>query len=212
MDLQAIRREYMKGGLSRSDLPENPLDLFMLWMQQAIEMELSDPTAMVLATAGKDAQPSQRIVLLKKVDEEGFVFYTNYESRKARAMCANAKVSLHFPWYPVERQVLVCGVVEKVSTQESREYFITRPRESQFAAWASAQSKPLPSKSVLLQQFQAISNKYQNGEIPLPEFWGGYRVRPHSIEFWQGSAHRLHDRFEYTLQAGRHWHIDRLSP
>ncbi len=212
MDLQAIRREYLKGGLSRSDLPENPLDLFMLWMQQAIEMELSDPTAMVLATAGKDGQPSQRIVLLKKVDDEGFVFYTNYESRKARAMCANAKVSLHFPWYPVERQVQVCGVVEKVSTQESREYFMTRPRESQFAAWASAQSRPLPSKTVLLQQFQSISNKYQNGEIPLPEFWGGYRVKPHSIEFWQGSKHRLHDRFEYTLQPGRHWHIDRLSP
>lgn len=212
MDLQAIRREYLKGGLSRSELPENPIDQFELWLQQAIEMELPDPTAMVLATCGKDNQPTQRIVLLKEVDERGFVFYTNYESRKGRAICANSRVSLHFPWYPVERQVLVCGVVEKLAPEESRQYFASRPRESQFAAWASAQSRPLASKEVLVRQFESIRSKYQEGEIPLPEFWGGYRVIPHSIEFWQGGKHRLHDRFEYTLQPGKHWQIERLSP
>jgi pyridoxamine 5'-phosphate oxidase len=212
MDLQAIRREYLKGGLSRSELPDNPIDLFRRWLQEAIDMELADPTAMVLATVSRDGQPSQRIVLLKEVSAGGFVFYTNYESRKASAMASNSRVSLHFPWYPVERQVLVCGLVQKVSPEESRSYFASRPRESQFAAWASAQSKPLKSKDVLLRQFQAISSKFAEGEIPLPEFWGGYRVQPHSIEFWQGGKHRLHDRFEYTLHAGNQWQIERLSP
>lgn len=212
MDLQAIRREYLQGGLSRNDLPENPINLFANWLQQAIDMQLADPTAMVLATATKEGQPSQRIVLLKEVDDEGFVFYTNYESRKAREMAVNSKVSLHFPWYAIERQVMVCGVVCKVSAAESRAYFASRPRESQFAAWASAQSRPLRSKDVLLRQFDAVSKKYESGEIPLPEFWGGYRVKPESLEFWQGGKHRLHDRFSFTLQAGGAWKVERLSP
>jgi pyridoxamine 5'-phosphate oxidase len=212
MDLQTIRREYLKGGLSRKDLPVNPIDLFRQWLKEAIDMELADPTAMVLATVARDGQPSQRIVLLKEVTDSGFVFFTNYESRKASAMASNARVSLHFPWYPIERQVLVGGLVQKVSNEESRRYFASRPRESQFAAWASAQSKPLKSKDVLLRQFQAISTKFQEGEVPLPEFWGGYRVQPHAIEFWQGGKHRLHDRFEYTLHPGNFWDITRLSP
>jgi pyridoxamine 5'-phosphate oxidase len=212
MELQALRREYLKGGLVDADLSANPLDLFARWLQDAIDMGLPDANAMTVATVGKDGQPSQRIVLLKGVDEKGFTFFTNYESRKSREIGGNAKVSLHFPWHAIERQVEISGVAEKVSAAESREYFHARPRESQLAAWASAQSRPLASKDVLLRQWEAIGRKYQEGEIPLPEFWGGYRVRPLQIEFWQGGAHRLHDRYEYTLQPGYHWKVERLAP
>lgn len=212
MDLQAIRREYLQGGLHREDLSENPIELFSRWMQEAIDMGLPDANAMIVASVAKDGQPSQRIVLLKSVDDKGFVFFTNYESRKAREIGCNAKVSLHFPWHVIERQVEVSGLAEKISAAESQQYFVSRPRESQLAAWASAQSRPLASKDVLLKQYDAITRKYAQGEIPLPEFWGGYRVRPHQIEFWQGGKHRLHDRFEYTLQSGGHWHVDRLAP
>jgi len=212
MDFYAIRREYLKGGLLDADLTPNPLDLFARWMQEAIDMRLPDANAMTVASVSKDGQPSQRIVLLKGVDDKGFTFFTNYESRKAREIGGNAKVSLHFPWHSIERQVEVSGVAEKISAAESHEYFLSRPRESQLAAWASAQSRPLKSKEVLIGQWEAIGRKYQEGEIPLPEFWGGYRVRPHQIEFWQGGQHRLHDRYEYTLQAGEHWKVERLAP
>ncbi len=212
MDFQAIRREYLKGGLDNADLTANPLDLFSRWLQDAIDMGLPDANAMTLASVARDGQPSQRIVLLKGVDDKGFTFFTNYESRKARELGSNAKVSLHFPWHSIERQVEVSGVAEKISAAESRDYFHARPRESQLAAWASAQSRPLKSREVLVGQWEAIGRKYQEGEIPLPEFWGGYRVRPHQIEFWQGGQHRLHDRYEYTLQAGEHWKVERLAP
>jgi len=212
MDLQAIRREYLKGGLNRADLGDCPFELFGRWMQDAIDMQLPDANAMVVATVNKEGQPSQRIVLLKSVDDKGFIFFTNYESQKGRDISCNSRVSLHFPWHAIERQVQVCGVAEKISQDESRAYFRSRPRESQLAAWASAQSRPLSSKEVLLQQFDGITRKFAEGDIPLPEFWGGYRIRPHSIEFWQGGKHRLHDRFEYTLQAGGQWNIERLSP
>lgn len=211
-DLQAIRRDYLSGSLTRESLAENPIEQFSTWMDQAIEMQLVDPTAMVLATSARDGQVSQRVVLLKGVDERGFVFFTNYESRKAREIGVNSKVSLHFPWYPIERQVMVCGVAEKVSQDESRAYFQSRPRDSQLAAWASPQSRVLQSRETMLQQFDSIGKKFAGGDIPLPEFWGGFRVRPSQIEFWQGGANRLHDRFMYTLQAGNHWHIDRLAP
>jgi pyridoxamine 5'-phosphate oxidase len=212
MDFKAIRREYLKGGLDNNDLTTNPLELFARWMQDAIDMGLPDANAMTVATVGRDGQPSQRIVLLKGIDDKGFTFFTNYDSRKAREISCNTKVSLHFPWHAIERQVEISGVVEKVMPDESLQYFLSRPRESQLAAWASAQSRPLASKEVLLQQFDAISRKFEQGEIPLPEFWGGYRVRPQQIEFWQGGQHRLHDRFEYTLQAGEQWNVERLAP
>jgi pyridoxamine 5'-phosphate oxidase len=212
MDLQAIRREYLSGSLTRESLAENPVEQFSIWMDQAIKMQLVDPTAMVLATSARDGQVSQRVVLLKGVDERGFVFFTNYESRKSRKIAVNSKVSLHFPWYPVERQVMVCGVAEKVSVEESRDYFRSRPRDSQLAAWASPQSRILSSRKSMLQQFEAISKKFADSEIPLPEFWGGFRVRPCQIEFWQGGANRLHDRFVYSVEAGGHWQIDRLAP
>jgi pyridoxamine 5'-phosphate oxidase len=212
IDLQGIRRDFLRGTLSREDLLENPVAQFQLWLDQALSTELTDPTAMVLATSSREGQVSQRVVLLKDLDERGFVFFTNYESRKAREIGSNSKVSLHFPWFAIERQVMVCGVAEKVSVEESKAYFQSRPRESQLAAWASPQSRVLSSREVMMQQLQVLDKKYADSEIPLPEFWGGFRVRPCQIEFWQGGAHRLHDRFVYTLQAGGNWEIERLAP
>jgi len=212
MDLQAIRREFVRGALGQEDLTDEPLAFFDRWLQDAIDMGVPDANAMTVASVGKDGQPSQRIVLLKSFDEKGFIFFTNYESRKAREISCNARVSLHFPWHSIERQVEVSGVAERISVAESQKYFSSRPRESQLAAWASAQSRPLRSKDVLLKQWESIGRKYAQGDIPLPEFWGGYRVRPLQIEFWQGGEHRLHDRFEFTLQAGESWKVERLAP
>jgi pyridoxamine 5'-phosphate oxidase len=212
MELQDVRREYHKGTLTREDLLDNPVEQFRVWMQQALGTELSDPTAMVLGTSARDGQVSQRVVLLKGLDERGFVFFTNYESRKSREIAVNSKVSLHFPWFAIERQVMVAGVAEKISVDESRAYFQSRPRDSQLAAWASPQSRVLKSRDVMTQQLDVLSKKYADSEIPLPEFWGGFRVRPSQIEFWQGGANRLHDRFVYSLQPGEHWLIERLAP
>lgn len=212
MDIDHLRREYLKGGLQRENLLQDPMAQFSAWLKQAIEAGLEDPTAMTVATVSADGQPSQRIVLLKHVDQRGFVFYTNYSSRKAREMDVNPKVSLHFPWHAMERQVKVCGVAEKVSQAESLKYFLSRPRESQLAAWASAQSRPVSSRQLLMQQFNSIKDKFAKGKIPLPDFWGGYRIIPHQVEFWQGGPNRLHDRFEYTKIGHGEWQIDRLAP
>lgn len=212
LDLQALRREYLRGGLNLEDLSASPIDQFGHWMEQAVAAEIPDPTAMVLATAAPDGQPSQRIVLLKDLDERGFVFYTNYASRKARELSVNAKVSLHFPWHLLERQVDICGTVETLTREESETYFARRPRESQLSAWASYQSRSIESRQALLRHYRELEERFADREIPLPEFWGGYRVRPHQVEFWQGGAHRLHDRFEYNRQADGNWTIDRLEP
>lgn len=213
MALDQIRREYLQGGLRREDLPADPLTLFELWQKQAISCGLTDPTAMVVATVGPDGQPSQRLVLLKQLDARGFVFYTNYGSRKAQEIAGNPRVSLLFPWHAMERQVKICGSAEKVSVAESIKYFMTRPRDSQLAAWASQQSTPLTSRDVLMRQLARMKEKFEHGEVPLPDFWGGIRVYPHEIEFWQGGANRLHDRFEYTRQdGGEPWRIQRLAP
>lgn len=212
MDLEQVRRDYLMGGLSRENLKDNPFKQFEFWLQQAIDAKLKDPTAMTLATVDAAGQPSQRIVLLKHMDERGFVFYTNYESRKAHEIENNPKVSIHFPWHMLERQVKICGEVEKVSQSESLKYFLSRPKESQLAAWASAQSKPISSRQLLMQQFNVMKDRFNKGEIPLPSFWGGYRVVPSTIEFWQGGSNRLHDRFEYQRQDDGSWDIQRLSP
>ena len=212
MNLENLRREYLRGGLKREDLSDDPIAQFRLWMQQAIDMEVADPTAMVLATVSAAGQPSQRIVLLKNLDDEGFVFFTNYGSRKAREIAENPRVSLLFPWYSIDRQVKICGRAEKVPVAQSLRYFLSRPRESQLAAWASRQSSPIGSRDLLLAQLQSVKEKYAQGEIPLPDFWGGLRVRPEQIEFWQGGAHRLHDRFEYDRQGDGTWAIQRLAP
>ncbi len=210
MDLESLRREY-KGGLRREDLADDPIVQFEDWMQQVLEIGIVDSTAMTVATVGSDGQPSQRIVLLKHVDSRGFVFFTNYSSRKARELAGNPRISLHFPWHTADRQVKVCGSAEKVSTAESLKYFVSRPRDSQLAAIASRQSSVLSSRTVLMNQFESLKQKFREGEIPLPDFWGGYRVTPAEMEFWQGGENRLHDRFRYTRE-GDGWKIDRLSP
>jgi pyridoxamine 5'-phosphate oxidase len=212
LKLEDYRREYTQGGLDRSDLADNPLEQFGRWMDQAIGAGISDPNAMTVATVDAFGQPSQRIVLLKNVDAQGFVFYTNLKSRKAQELKQNPKISLHFPWHMLERQVKVCGTVEALSAAEVLKYFVSRPRESQLGAWASQQSSPISSRALLMQQFESMKHKFAKGEIPLPDFWGGFRVKPHQIEFWQGGAHRLHDCFQYNLQADSHWSIARLEP
>jgi len=212
LDLQSLRTEYTKGGLEREDLHENPIEQFNRWMQQTVDAQLPDPNAMTIATVDASGQPSQRIVLLKQLDDRGFVFFTNLNSHKAQDLKQNPKVSLHFPWYFLERQVKVCGVAEQLSTAEVLKYFVTRPRDSQLGAWASQQSRPISSRALLLQQFESMKNKFSKGEIPVPDFWGGFRVKPHQIEFWQGGAARLHDRFQYNLQSDNSWTIERLEP
>jgi pyridoxamine 5'-phosphate oxidase len=212
IELDKIRREYLSGGLRRDDLPENPLQLFEAWQQQIITLKALDPTAMVVATVGADGQPSQRIVLLKQLDAQGFVFFTNYGSRKAREIAGNPRVSLLFPWHDVERQVKVCGRAEKLGMADSLRYFASRPRDSQLAAWASQQSAPITGRSFLMNQLAHMKEKFAHGDVPLPDFWGGIRVVPHEIEFWQGGAQRLHDRFRYSLQSNQSWSIERLAP
>jgi len=212
LDLQSLRREYLRGGLNLEDLSAKPIDQFEIWMEQAVHAQIPDPTAMVVASAAPDGQPSQRIVLLKGLDERGFVFYTNLKSRKARELQTNPKVSAHFPWHVLERQVHVLGRVESLTDEDADHYFHSRPRESQISAWASHQSQPIASREELLKRYRDLEARFGEEEIPRPEFWGGFRIRPHEVEFWQGGAYRLHDRFEYKLQADGNWTIDRLEP
>jgi pyridoxamine 5'-phosphate oxidase len=212
MNLEQLRREYLQGGLRRPDLPDSPYVLFERWMEQAIAAELPDPSAMVLATVDGGGQASQRIVLLKHQDEKGFVFYTNYASRKAHEISGNTKVSLLFPWHALERQVKVCGHAERVSLSESARYFASRPRESQLAAWASKQSTGIPGRDFLMARLERMKEQFGSGEVPLPDFWGGFRIVPHEIEFWQGGSARLHDCFSYRLRNDGGWSIQRLAP
>jgi pyridoxamine 5'-phosphate oxidase len=212
VEYEDFRREYLAGGLNRDMLDPCPVGQFQRWLGQAVEGGLRDPTAMVLATIDEGGEPWQRIVLLKGVSGDGFVFYTNYVSAKARAMAHQPRVSLHFPWNELDRQVIVGGTVVKMSALESARYFLSRPRESQLAAWASQQSRPISARALLEKQVSVMKEKFGKGEIPVPDFWGGYRVVPDRIEFWQGGAHRLHDRFEYRLQTTGEWHIEQLQP
>ena len=211
MDLADFRKEYSEAGLHRKDLSAEPVEQFGVWFSQAVECGLHEPNAMTLATVGASGMPFQRTVLLKYFDEGGFVFFTNYGSRKARQMAENPQVCLLFPWVVMERQVIIQGRAEKVSTAESLRYFASRPRESQMGAWVSNQSETITSRKFLLQKLAEIREKFSHGEIPLPSFWGGYRVVPTAIEFWQGGPARLHDRFLYRKQ-GSGWEIERLSP
>ncbi|MDA8787139.1 pyridoxamine 5'-phosphate oxidase, partial [Porticoccaceae bacterium] len=209
--LEENRREYDYGKLSRESLLDNPFDQFSLWMNQAIEARVQDPTAMSVATVSSEGKPWQRMVLLKGLDKKGFVFYTNLGSRKAKEIEANAQVSLHFPWLQLDRQVIIGGRAERLSAVEVVKYFLSRPKESQLAAWASKQSSRINSRQALETQFAQIKEKFSKGDVPLPDFWGGYRVVPEEIEFWQGGESRLHDRFSYGLD-GDDWEISRLSP
>ena len=211
MSLQDNRREYDYGKLSRESLLDSPFDQFKLWMAQAIEADIQDPTAMSVATVSAEGKPWQRMVLLKDFDERGFVFYTNLGSRKAAEIAGNAQVSLHFPWLQLDRQVIVGGRAERLSTVDVMKYFLSRPKGSQLAAWASKQSSRINSRQALETQFEQVKDKFSKGEIPLPDFWGGFRVIPEEIEFWQGGESRLHDRFSFQ-RNGDDWDIARLSP
>ncbi|MBT8500208.1 pyridoxamine 5'-phosphate oxidase [Pantoea agglomerans] len=206
-----LRREYTRGGLRRKDLPDDPIALFEQWLSQACEAKLPDPTAMTVATVDEQGQPWQRIVLLKHYDAQGMVFYTNLGSRKALQLVHNPRISLHFPWHYLERQVMVLGEVEKLSPLEVLKYFHSRPRDSQIGAWVSKQSSRISARGILEGKFLELKQKFQQGEVPLPSFWGGYRVKFHTMEFWQGGEHRLHDRFIYQRDHDG-WKIDRLAP
>lgn len=207
-----MRQEFVREGLDRADLDPDPIQQFERWFRQANDGGLLMPNAMSLATVDTDGQPSLRTVLLKFFDERGFVFYTNYGSRKARELEANPKASLLFPWLDLERQVVIVGFTERVSTAESVKYFLSRPRGSQLGAWVSDQSQIITSRQMLLSKFEEMKRKFHEREVPLPSFWGGYRVVPRAVEFWQGRENRLHDRFVYTRAAGDDWEIERLAP
>lgn len=207
-----LRKEYQRQALHESEVEADPIVQFQKWFEQAVAAHAAYPEAMTLATATAEGRPSARIVLLKGVDERGFSFFTNYESRKGRELTQNPHASLVFWWSELERQVRTAGRVEKVSAQESDEYFRTRPRGSQIGAWASAQSETIANREILEENVRAFEEKFGAGEIPRPQHWGGFRVVPHEMEFWQGRLNRLHDRIRYRLQTNGKWVIERLSP
>ena len=211
MDISNFRREYLKGGLQRESLAADPVQQFTDWFEQARKTDIADPTAMILATVDSSGKPSQRAVLLKYYDNSGFVFFTNYGSRKAREIANNSKVSLLFVWLELERQIMITGDASKISAAESAKYFMSRPKDSQVAAWVSSQSQTLTSRQMLMQKFAEMKQKIGEGKVPLPSFWGGYKVVPDEYEFWQGRKNRLHDRFHY-LPKGDGWTIERLAP
>lgn len=213
MSIRDTRREYDYGQLDEVSLHPSPFEQFQLWLDQACRSSIKDPTAMTVSTINASGRPWHRAVLLKGFDERGFVFYTNLGSHKARDIAQNPQASLHFPWFFLDRQVCVSGVVERVSRAEVEHYFASRPRDSQLAAWASDQSKPLTSRAELETSFAQFKQQFAGKDIPAPDFWGGFRVKPAEFQFWQGGASRLHDRFQYLPDdAGACWTITRLAP
>ena len=208
--LQNTRHQYDKGILTENHLQENPISQFEIWMNEAISANVAEPNAMVLSTVSNNS-PSSRIVLLKSVNESGFTFYTNYESRKGSDMQSNPNVSVNFFWQIQARQIRIEGKVEKVSAEDSDLYFKSRPRDSQIGAWGSAQSKAIKSRKELEETISLLNNQYKDQDIPRPPHWGGYLIRPSKIEFWQGRPNRLHDRFLYEL-TNNAWTVFRLAP
>lgn len=206
-----LRAQFMTDGLSRKELNTDPWYQFQNWYQLIQSTDIPEPTTMCLATVDKDGQPWQRMVLLKLYDEHGFVFFTNYSSRKARHISDNPNVSLLFPWHALGRQVKITGTAARIPSADSIKYFSTRPRGSQLGAWASPQSEVIKSRAMLDTLFEQMKDKFHHGEIPLPDFWGGYRVTPDTFEFWQARESRLHDRFIYTKEEEQ-WQIERLAP
>ena len=210
VDLTNLRKESRQNGLNRSELDDDPFKQFSLWFSHAIKLGIVEPSAMSLATTDQN-EIGIRTVLLKHFDEKGFVFFTNYGSKKSQQIEVKPQAALLFSWLDLDRQVKVIGSVEKVTTLESIKYFASRPKDSQLGAWASQQSATISSRSLLVSQFESMKNKFSKGEVPLPDFWGGYPVIPESIEFWQVRESRLHDRFIYQ-RSGKDWSISRLSP
>jgi len=211
-DPAASRYEHIGKGLRRSDLNPNPIKQFANWFTTAIETGIGDVNAMSLATAGQDAKPSVRIVLLKSFDEDGFVFFTNYESEKGKQLEANPYAALGFYWIELDRQIRISGKVDKTSRKESQTYFRSRPVGSQLSAWASRQSAVLDGRRVLDARMEEMNERFADKRVPLPPHWGGYRLKPDNMEFWQGRSNRLHDRFRYTRQSDGSWLIERLAP
>lgn len=211
LDLSEMRRNYTLAQLDEQSIHSDPLKQFEIWFDEALKCEIKEPNAMLLATCGADHVPSIRAVLLKIFDEKGFVFFTNYNSDKAHDISENPNVALEFLWLDLERQIKIIGHAEKISTMESLKYFMSRSRESRIGAWVSDQSHVIDSRKALSMQFEKMKTKFSSGEVPLPDFWGGYRVIPEKIEFWQGRESRLHDRLLYTKKPLR-WEISRLAP
>ena len=213
LSLFDMRRDYALAGLAESDAPAaDPWPLWERWFEEAVKGGIREPNAMIVATADAAGRPSARTVLLKGVDRRGFVFFTNYESRKGLELAGNPSASLLFPWHDLERQVIVCGAVEKTSAEETEAYFHVRPLGNQVGAWASAQSSVLSGREELEDRVKARMTEFQGKVVPVPPFWGGYRVIPGTIEFWQGRPSRLHDRLRYSRQPDGSWKRDRLSP
>lgn len=210
IDVAAFRKEYSGADFDLDSAASTPFGQFKKWFEEAVSSDLLEPNAMVLATSGADF-PDQRTVLMKAYDEKGIVFYTNYKSQKAQQIEEKSEVSLLFPWYGLQRQVKILGKASKVSTAESMAYFTSRPFGSQLGAWVSHQSQVISSRSILEMKLAEIKEKFKSGKVPLPDFWGGYRVEPVAFEFWQGRPNRLHDRLLYEKE-GTKWNLKRLSP
>ena len=211
MDLTFIRQGYEDKGLDKEDLNADPIIQFESWFKEAKKSE-PIPTAMSLSTVNYNGEPTLRTVLLKLFDKKGFVFFTNYKSRKADHITDNPNVAVLFNWVALERQVSITGVAEKIKTKESKKYFKSRPRGSQLGAWVSDQSSVLSSRGILELKLEEMKRKFSDGEIPLPDFWGGYRIIPKTFEFWQGRPNRLHDRFIYSKISNEIWEINRIAP
>lgn len=212
MSLADLRKDYTLAGLLEKDLAKDPFRQFERWFQEAEAAKIPEPNAMVLASSTATGRPSSRIVLLKGLDGRGFTFFTNYDSRKSHELIANPYASLTFPWITMERQVLIEGQVVKISHEENDAYFHSRPQGSQIGAWASPQSTVIASRSVLEDALKSYEKKYAGQTIPLPANWGGFRVIPESVEFWQGRRNRLHDRLRYRRDADGAWMVERLAP
>ncbi len=212
MSLADLRREYTAGTLHREDLHPDPIEQFRKWFNEAVNLKSSEPNAMVLATVSATGQPNARVVLLKGLDERGFIFFTNYESAKGAELAANPRCCLNFFWHELERQVVIRGTAKKLAVDESENYFKSRPLFNRLAAWASMQSRPVESREALDKRMAEVTARFTTDDVPLPPFWGGYVVSPNAIEFWQGRAGRFHDRFTYTLEENGAWTIQRLMP
>ncbi len=212
ISVESLRENYTKGGLLKQDLKLEPIEQFKLWFEQAVESDILEPNAMTLATVSDAGKPVARIVLLKKIDIKGLTFFTNYDSRKGENLANNPWASLVFWWGELERQVRIEGRVEKIAPKESNEYFNSRPIGSQLGALASPQSQVIPDREYLENRLETLTNEYKNKTISRPQHWGGYRVVPNLVEFWQGRQNRLHDRFCYRLDNNQQWQIDRLAP
>ena len=210
--MKDLRENYSKGELLETMIDKNPIVQFQQWFNEAVQEKIPEPNAFILSTAMVDFKPSARVMLLKGVENNSFVFFTNYESRKGKELTWNPYAAMVFLWLPMQRQIRIEGRVEKISTEESENYFQSRPRESQLGAWCSVQSSVLESRAELDNKYITLEKKYEGKEIPKPPYWGGFKVLPSAIEFWQGRTSRLHDRLRYTHQGNDNWLIERLSP